>query len=172
MRVTTGPTVTGAVTVGDGIFGARFKKNQDGKGYRGDIQTVSPAVNGNFVGIRVRNPAASGKTVYVMVCVASSSAAVRFEIDGPVTPADAALALNAGIQPQKAGQAAGVATVTYANNLVGQVVAFPAPVSIVANDSKMIELGNILPADSSMDFQFSGVLAANVYSFLIDWYEE
>ncbi len=148
------------IVISTRTFDSFLQKVFEGKAYQTGIQNTSPAVGGQFIGIRVTNPVGSGVNLYIVKVRARCTGASRFEISKPVTPLEAALATPLSVDVKIPGQAAAKGVATQAANLVGQVVAFPEQqIGLQANQSTETLLGIVLTPNSSLDLQF-------------EWYEE
>ncbi len=161
------------VVISTRTFDSFLQKIADGKAYQTGIQTVSPAVGGQFVGIRVTNPVGSGVNLYIVRVRARDTNPGRFEIGKPISPLEAALTTVLSVDPKLTGQAAAKGIATQQNNLVGQVVTFPEQqIGLQANQSTETLLGIVLTPNSTLDLQYSDTTAASVMSHTIEWYEE
>src|SRR5712692_3568921 len=94
------------IVISTRTFDAFLQKIFEGKAYQTGIQTTSPAINGQFVGIRITNPVGSGVNVFIVKVRARCSAISRFEIGKPITPLEAALTTVLALDPKLTGQAA------------------------------------------------------------------
>lgn len=172
MRVTPGPTVTGSVDVNDGLFETRFRKFKDGKGYWAGTENISPSAAGNVVQSRLRNPAASGKTLFVTRLMASASINTTMDLDAPEADAGASLGSAMVANNLKQGGAAAVGVASFKNNSVGTTLANP-PFSFRINVTTIdLQLGFILPAGSQTELDFDDTATATVYTWTWEWYEE
>jgi len=161
------------IVISTRTFDSFLQKIFEGKAYQTGIQNTSPAVGGQFVGIRVTNPLASTVNLYIVKVRARCTAASRFEIGKPISPLEAALATALSVDSKLTGQGAGQGVASQAANLVGQPVGFPEQqIGLQPNQSTETLLGIILKPNSSLDLQFSDTVATDVMSYTIEWYEE
>ncbi len=172
MRVTTGPTVTGAVTLSDGLFDSRYQKYKDGKGYTWLETSRAPSLAGQFVEYRFRNPAASGKNAFITHLIATANVATLLDMGAITSPADAVLA-NAGQQAvHKTGQAASVMSTTFATNVAGPFTVSGDILPLQANVTERFFLGLILTANSSVTWAGRNTAVTTTYEFRLEWHEE
>src|SRR5712692_7507872 len=79
------------ISLSDGLFDTRFNKFKIGEGYVYFKLTSAPALAGQFVQHRFRNPTGSGKTWFLTKAHVRSTIANFLGITNPVSPALAAL---------------------------------------------------------------------------------
>ncbi len=141
------------------------------KGYQAGSSN-SPAVGGQFVRLRLRNPTGSGKTVFLVGVWLLSNVNNTFRLTEPVTPANAALGGTDSANVMRAGQGAAIGVATVAATQVGGLSGSLRRIGLVANTPVYVPLGVILPANSSVDADFSGTLVTDVDTYTWVWYEE
>src|SRR5712692_7507871 len=106
------------ISLSDGLFDTRFNKFKIGEGYVYFKLTSAPALAGQFVQHRFRNPTGSGKTWFLTKAHVRSTIANFLGITNPVSPALAALGTAMTTATKKQGQAASVMSATFALNAV------------------------------------------------------
>ena len=160
------------IVIGTRTNDARLDKFANQQGWTGGFQSLSPNAATNFVIIRLRNPSASGKTLYVVGVYYSSTVAQRVDVDTPVTPARASFG-GEQRNPHFPGQAAGVGNCSISNAQAANPVTNPNPSEqLGASNPVYRALDHVLNANSSIDLAFTNGVTTDKDTGFFEWYEE
>ncbi len=158
------------LVIGTEDFEQRLQRNIDGKGFL-VIEDTQVGPTPNFLTYRVRNPSGSGVIVVLVALRPTVLTNNRLVTNNYASPANANLGTVLTSRNKRGQGAAAKAAVSRAN-LAGLAAPTFGSARIPANDHRLLLPGIVLPADSSIDLQWTANGAGDTTELEIEWYEE